>query len=86
MNKWESEEDNEKWDWEKPPKNGDGRWHIKLSVYDPDGENFEKAYKTIPANRKLKEKFDPKDVLDEGVTHIGVTCWGKGLESSYKTP
>ena len=73
VNKWESEEDEEKWDWEKPPKDGDGRWHIKLSIYDPDGENFEKAYKTIPADRKLKEKFDPKDVLDEGVTHIGVT-------------
>ena len=73
MNKWKSEDDKEEWNWKKPPKEGDGRWHIKLTLYDPDGEKFEKTYKTKPTNRKLKEKFDPKDVLDDGVTHLGVT-------------
>ena len=73
MNKWKSEDDKDEWNWKKPPKEGDGRWHIKLTLYDPDGEKFEKAYKTKPTDRKLKEKFDPKDVLNEGVTHLGVT-------------
>ena len=73
MNKWKSEEDQEKWNWKRPPKEGDGNWHLKLTLYDPDGEKFKKAYKTRPTNRKLKEKFDPKDILNEGVTHLGVT-------------
>ena len=73
MNKWKSEGDEEKWDWKKPPKEGDGRWHIRLTLYDPDGEKFEKIYKTKPTDRKLKDRFDPKDVLNEGVTHLEVT-------------
>ena len=73
MKKWKGEEDKEKWDWKKPPKEGDGQWHIRLTLYDPDGEKFENAYKTKPTNRKLKEKINPKDILNEGVTHLGVT-------------
>ncbi|GJX46403.1 MAK10-like protein [Tanacetum coccineum] len=38
-NMWESEEiiDN-KMDWDRPPKEGDGAWHIKIELIDPDGE------------------------------------------------
>ena len=77
MNKWKSEDDKDEWNTKKPPKEGDGRWHIKLTLYDPDGEKFERIYKTKPTDGKLKEKFDPKDVLNEGVTHLGVTSGGK---------
>ena len=46
MNKWKSENDKCKWNWNKPPKEGDGSWHIKMTLYDPDGEKFEKSYLT----------------------------------------
>ena len=25
-------------DWNKPPKRGDGAWHVKIRLIDPDGE------------------------------------------------
>ena len=71
MNKWKREGDKCKWNWDKPPKEGDGSWHMKMIMYDPDGEKFEKSYCTKETNRKLKPKFDPKDVLDEELTRIG---------------
>ena len=71
MNRWKSEGDKCKWNWNKPPKEGDGSWHIKMALYDPDGEKFEKSYQTKSTDRKLKPKFDPKDVLNEELTHIG---------------
>lgn len=71
MNKWKREGDKYKWNWEKPPKEGDGSWHMKMILYDPDGEKFEKSYRTKRTDRKLKPKFDHKDVLDEELTHIG---------------
>ncbi|GKF67058.1 MAK10-like protein, partial [Tanacetum coccineum] len=40
-NMWESEDliDNPI-NWDKPPKNGDGAWHAKIRLIDPDGEEF----------------------------------------------
>ena len=71
MNRWKSEGDKCKWNWSKPPKEGNGSWHLKMTLYDPDGEKFKKSYRTKDTDRKLKPKFDPKDVLDEDLTHIG---------------
>ena len=44
---------------------------MKMIFIDPDVEKFEKSYRTKKNDRKLKPKFDPKDVLDEELTHIG---------------
>jgi hypothetical protein len=44
---------------------------MKMILYDPDGEKFEKSYRTKKTDRKLKPKFDPKYFLDEELTHIG---------------
>ncbi|GJZ34766.1 hypothetical protein Tco_0580583 [Tanacetum coccineum] len=30
--------------WDKPPKNGDGAWHAKIRIIDPDGEEFTKTF------------------------------------------
>ena len=51
MNKWKSESSKHTWNWNKPPKEGDGSWHIKMTLYDPDGENFEISYRTKCTNR-----------------------------------
>ncbi|GJT05784.1 MAK10-like protein [Tanacetum coccineum] len=34
--------------WDKPPKNGDGAWHVKIRLIDPDGEEFTKTLQSIP--------------------------------------
>lgn len=65
MNNWGKEDPKSKWSWDKPPKDGDGLWHIRMTLIDPNGEKFEKSHKTKPTKRILKEKFDPKDVLSE---------------------
>ena len=70
MNKWKRVGDKCKWRWDKPPKEGDGSWHMKMTLYDPDGEKFERSYHTKKTDRKLKPKFDPKDVLNEELTRI----------------
>ncbi|GJY75036.1 DNA-directed DNA polymerase [Tanacetum coccineum] len=55
-NMWESDELIEKKiDWNKPPKEGDGAWHIKIELIDPDGEKFNKTFQSIPTTRKLSE-------------------------------
>ncbi|GJS90242.1 MAK10-like protein [Tanacetum coccineum] len=43
-------------DWSKPPKDGDGAWHIKIEIIDPDGERFDRIFQSIPTTRKLSEK------------------------------
>ncbi|GKE57029.1 MAK10-like protein [Tanacetum coccineum] len=41
-NMWESEDMiAKKIDWNKPPKEGDGAWHIRIEMIDPDGEKFD---------------------------------------------
>ncbi|GJX93512.1 hypothetical protein Tco_0348098 [Tanacetum coccineum] len=49
-NMWESEDLIEKKiDWKRPPKEGDGAWHIKIEIIDPDGENFDiKLFNQFP--------------------------------------
>ncbi|GJV08991.1 MAK10-like protein [Tanacetum coccineum] len=34
--------------WDKQPKNGDGAWHAKISLIDPDGEELTKALQSVP--------------------------------------
>ncbi|GJT59121.1 hypothetical protein Tco_1002654 [Tanacetum coccineum] len=44
-NMWESEELIEKRiDWNRPPKEGDGAWHHRIELIDPDGEKFNKTF------------------------------------------
>ncbi|GKD43282.1 hypothetical protein Tco_1267927 [Tanacetum coccineum] len=64
-NMWESEDMIEKKiDWNKPPKEGDGAWHIRIELIDPDGEKFNRVFQSIPTTRKLSEKEKPSDILD----------------------
>ncbi|GKA37361.1 MAK10-like protein [Tanacetum coccineum] len=64
-NMWESEELIEKKnDWNKPPKEGNGAWHIKIELIDPEGERFDRTFQSIPKTRKLYEKDNPSDILD----------------------
>ncbi|GKE08475.1 hypothetical protein Tco_1412026 [Tanacetum coccineum] len=67
---WESEEviDN-KMDWDRPPKEGDGAWHIRIELIDLDGENFDRAFQSILATRKLSSKENPSDILNLDYFH-----------------
>ncbi|GKD08092.1 hypothetical protein Tco_1187777, partial [Tanacetum coccineum] len=54
---WESEDlINNPINWNKPPKNGDGTWHAKIRLVDPDGEEFTKTLQSISTTRKLSER------------------------------
>ncbi|GJS28427.1 MAK10-like protein [Tanacetum coccineum] len=64
-NMWESEELIKKpINWDKPPKNGDGAWHAKIRLIDPDGEEFTKTLQSIPTTRKLSERESPREIID----------------------
>ncbi|GJY64842.1 DNA-directed DNA polymerase [Tanacetum coccineum] len=66
-NTWESEDlIKNPINWDKPPKNGDGAWHDKIRLIDPDGEEFTKTLQSIPLlGSSLKEKviFDKKKLV-----------------------
>ncbi|GJY23879.1 MAK10-like protein [Tanacetum coccineum] len=49
---------------DKPPKNGDGAWHAKIRLIDPDGEEFTKTLQLIPTTRKLSERESPMEIID----------------------
>ncbi|GJT72724.1 MAK10-like protein [Tanacetum coccineum] len=64
-NMWELEDlINKPINWNKPPKNGDGAWHAKIRLIDPDGEEFTKTLQSIPTTRKLSERESPKEIID----------------------
>ncbi|GKA43824.1 MAK10-like protein [Tanacetum coccineum] len=64
-NMWESEDlINNPINWNKPPKNGDGAWHAKIRLIDPDGEEFTKTLQSIPTTRKLSERESPREIID----------------------
>ncbi|GKB28204.1 MAK10-like protein [Tanacetum coccineum] len=64
-NMWELEELIKKLiNWDKPPKNGDGAWHAKIRLIDPDGEEFTKTLQSIPTTRKLSERESPREIID----------------------
>ncbi|GJX53081.1 hypothetical protein Tco_0281450 [Tanacetum coccineum] len=64
-NKWETEDMfDDDWCWEKSPKEGDGAWHIKIELIDPDGEKFDRVFRSMPTTRKLSEKDKPSHILD----------------------
>ncbi|GJU16370.1 MAK10-like protein [Tanacetum coccineum] len=53
-NMWESEDLIENpINWDKPPKKGDGAWHAKIRIIDPDGEEFGKTFQSIPTSKIL---------------------------------
>ncbi|GJU20986.1 MAK10-like protein [Tanacetum coccineum] len=51
-------------DWNKPPKEGDGAWHIRIELIYPDGEKFNKTFQSFPTTRKLSEKENPRKIID----------------------
>ncbi|GJU68080.1 hypothetical protein Tco_1254339 [Tanacetum coccineum] len=55
---------NKKIYWNMPPKEGDGAWHIRIELIDPDGEKFKKILQSIPTTRKLSEKENPSEIID----------------------
>ncbi|GJV21560.1 hypothetical protein Tco_1370580 [Tanacetum coccineum] len=64
-NMWESEDlIKNPINWDKPPKNGDGAWHAKIKLIDPDGEEFTKTLQSIPTTRKLFERESPREIID----------------------
>ena len=64
-NMWESEDLIRKpTNWNIPPKDGDGAWHAKIRIIDPDGEEFTKTFQSIPTSRKLFEKENPREIID----------------------
>nr|GEU51346.1 hypothetical protein [Tanacetum cinerariifolium] len=50
--------------WDKPTKKGDGAWHAKIRLIDPDGEEFTKTLQSIPTTRKLSEIESPREIID----------------------
>ncbi|GJZ72050.1 MAK10-like protein [Tanacetum coccineum] len=65
-NMWELEEViDSKMDWDRPPKEGDGAWHIRIELIDPDEEKFDRAFQLIPTTRKLS----PSDILNLDYFH-----------------
>ncbi|GJS97124.1 MAK10-like protein [Tanacetum coccineum] len=64
-NMWESENlIKNPINWDKPPKNGDGAWHAKIRLIDPNGEEFIKTIQSIPTTRKLSERESPREIID----------------------
>ncbi|GJX25279.1 MAK10-like protein [Tanacetum coccineum] len=64
-NMWELEELIEKRiDWNRPPKEEDGAWHIRIELINPDGEKFNKTFQSISTTRKLSEKKNPSEIID----------------------
>ncbi|GJV09733.1 MAK10-like protein [Tanacetum coccineum] len=64
-NMWESKElIKKKIDWNRPPKEGYGVWHIRIELINPDGEKFKKTFQSIPTTRKLSEKENPSEIID----------------------
>nr|GEV49229.1 hypothetical protein [Tanacetum cinerariifolium] len=49
---------------DKLPKNGDGAWHAKIRLIDPDEKQFTKSLQSIPTTRKLFEKENPREIID----------------------
>ncbi|GJU98903.1 hypothetical protein Tco_1328174 [Tanacetum coccineum] len=47
-----------------PPKEGDGAWHIRIEMIEPDGEKFDIIVQSIPTTRKLSENGKPSDIID----------------------
>ncbi|GJV27525.1 MAK10-like protein [Tanacetum coccineum] len=64
-NMWESKDliDN-LINWDKPLKDGDGAWHAKIRIIDPDGEEFTKTLQSIPTTRKLFERESPREIIN----------------------
>ncbi|GJZ09449.1 hypothetical protein Tco_0543732, partial [Tanacetum coccineum] len=54
----------ERIDWNKPPKEGDGVWHIRIKMIDPDREKIDSVFQSLPTTRKLSEKDKPSDIID----------------------
>ncbi|GKB26139.1 hypothetical protein Tco_0865540 [Tanacetum coccineum] len=50
--------------WDKPPKDGDGAWHAKIRIIDPDGEEFTKTLQSIPTTRKLSKRESPREIIN----------------------
>ncbi|GKB30868.1 MAK10-like protein [Tanacetum coccineum] len=64
-NMWESEDlINNPINWNKPPKNGDGAWHAKIRLIDPDREEFTKTIQSIPTTRMLSEREISREIID----------------------
>ncbi|GJW41338.1 hypothetical protein Tco_0067183 [Tanacetum coccineum] len=51
-------------DWNKPLKEGDDAWHIKIELIDPDKDKFNRTFQSIPTTRKLSEKENPSEIID----------------------
>ncbi|GJZ40860.1 hypothetical protein Tco_0587746 [Tanacetum coccineum] len=56
--------------WDRPPKEGDGAWHIRIELIDPDGEKFDREFQSIPTNRKLSLKENPSGILNLDISMI----------------
>ncbi|GJT69999.1 hypothetical protein Tco_1029285 [Tanacetum coccineum] len=55
--------------WDKPPKDGDGAWHAKIRIIDPDGEEFTKTKNQSPPLKMLTERESPNGRSLTGPLH-----------------
>ncbi|GJW21572.1 hypothetical protein Tco_0032194 [Tanacetum coccineum] len=82
-NMWESEDTiDKKIDWNKPSKEEDGTWHIRIEMIEPNEENFDRVFQSIPTTRKLSKKEKPSDIIDLGHFY---DAYDSDSETSYKT-
>nr|GEW18053.1 hypothetical protein [Tanacetum cinerariifolium]GEW27225.1 hypothetical protein [Tanacetum cinerariifolium] len=51
-------------DWNRSPKQGDGTWHIRIGLINPDGKMFDREFQSISINRRLSLKENPSDILN----------------------
>ncbi|GJZ56620.1 hypothetical protein Tco_0611813 [Tanacetum coccineum] len=59
---WESEDlIDKKIDWNKPPKEKDCAWHIKIEMIDLDGEKFERIFQSTLTTRKWVSDEEPEE-------------------------
>ncbi|GJV36739.1 hypothetical protein Tco_0905936 [Tanacetum coccineum] len=64
-NMWESEDlIKNPISWNKPHRNGDGAWHAKIRLIDPDREELTKTLQSIPTTSKLSERESPREIID----------------------
>nr|GEX05774.1 hypothetical protein [Tanacetum cinerariifolium] len=71
--------DEKKIDWNKPPKEGEGAWHIKIELIDPDGEKFNRTFQSIPTTRKLSEKENLSEIIDLEHFYDAYECESKSI-------
>ncbi|GJZ66130.1 MAK10-like protein [Tanacetum coccineum] len=49
---------------DKPPKDGDGAWHAKIRIINPDEEEFTKTLQSTPTTRKISKRDSQREIIN----------------------